>query len=516
MIDIKGKGILYEDDNEPTKLTDQDDAHVIKEYCMSLIGKVLNLKKQNIEKLLQTMSTQKGPFRYNCCMFVLVRWEPNVHYDYPWIISFWSIGGRLGHVDTIELSEGCMLINVDSKRPLKFERKAESPECEEVTIEIKYDMLFKHCTLCGLMTHEKGYCPTPGHQPLLRDHRAIDHRNNEIAGRQPLHQPSQNALQKDNRNIVSRYPDFSRYNQGYKGRYHDQEINTSQACNKSDNNRYGTHSGTIIIGRDNKPKVTIRRKVEPIWCEKQKSKACVMASSPVQPRNTSNGYLDVVPYEQASTSNNILIQDDQYHQTRDEERSGGERPKKRLASTIVTPSIQLPPMEDNVTIMTTSLARSLIFSPQASADALENVQIIGAFNDMELLDSNDGGMIECDVQEDDLLGEELMDIEDKAQYSVVAGSSNVNVATKSTKSARSGSRMNAPLGEAEKSRHRFHSSKKVRVSTTKDEGFMGSKIHQNIINAENQLELSRDRERPHSSTPHKDVSESSPVTCVPL
>lgn len=68
------------------------------------------------------------------------------------------IGGRLGHVDTIELKAGRMLIDIDSRRPLKFKRKTESPEGDEVTIEIKYDMLFKKCTLCGLLSHEKGYC----------------------------------------------------------------------------------------------------------------------------------------------------------------------------------------------------------------------------------------------------------------------------------------------------------------------------------------------------------------------
>lgn len=52
----------------------------------------------------------------------------------------------LGHVDTIDLYEGRMLIDIDSRRPLKFSRKVESHEGEEVTIEIKYEMLFKHCT----------------------------------------------------------------------------------------------------------------------------------------------------------------------------------------------------------------------------------------------------------------------------------------------------------------------------------------------------------------------------------
>nr|VDD51186.1 unnamed protein product [Brassica oleracea] len=104
MADIKGKGILYEDDDAPIKLTDQDDSHVTKEYYPSLIGKVFNPKKQNVEKLLQTVPTQWGvqervtandlgngkflinftseedlksvlgkvPFHFNYCMFVLV------------------------------------------------------------------------------------------------------------------------------------------------------------------------------------------------------------------------------------------------------------------------------------------------------------------------------------------------------------------------------------------------------------------------------------------------------------
>ncbi|XP_013626770.1 PREDICTED: uncharacterized protein LOC106332821 [Brassica oleracea var. oleracea] len=206
--DIEGKGILYEDDDAPIKLVDRDDSFAIKELGLTLIGKVLNPKKQNVEKLLQTMPAQwglaeritandlgtgkflfnfsnmgdlnyvmaKGPFHYNFCMFMLVLWEPIVHDDYPGIIPFWvqligfplhlwtdtnlkNIGRRIGHVDTIDLTEGRMLIDVDSRRPLKFSRKVEY-EGDEVTIEIKYDKLFKHCTSCGMLSHEKGYYPS--------------------------------------------------------------------------------------------------------------------------------------------------------------------------------------------------------------------------------------------------------------------------------------------------------------------------------------------------------------------
>lgn len=215
---------------------------------MSLIGKILNPKKQNVEKLLQSMPSQwgmqdritandlgngrflfnftleddlnlvlsKGPFHYNYCMFVLVRWEPVIHDDYAWTIPFWvvlfgiplhlwnlnnlkSIGGRLGHIDldSIQVAEGRMLINIDSRLPPKFSMKVQAPEGEEVTIQIKYEMLFKHCSTCGSLTHEKGYCPSvvnalmdrnqnartdvfarvqlpqeqTNHQPFLRDHK---------------------------------------------------------------------------------------------------------------------------------------------------------------------------------------------------------------------------------------------------------------------------------------------------------------------------------------------------------
>ena len=205
--DIKGKGILYEDDDAPIKLVDRDDSFAIKKFGLTLIGEVLNPKKQNIEKLLQTMPSQwglaeritandlengkflfnftneedlnyvmaNGPFHYNFCMIVLVRWEPIVHDDYPWIIPFWvqligfplhlwtdrnlkNIGRIIGHIDTIVLTEGHMLIDVDSRHPLKFSRKLEY-EGDEVTIEIKYYKLFKHCTTCGMLSHEKVYCP---------------------------------------------------------------------------------------------------------------------------------------------------------------------------------------------------------------------------------------------------------------------------------------------------------------------------------------------------------------------
>ncbi|KAJ4885442.1 Uncharacterized protein Rs2_35535 [Raphanus sativus] len=214
----KGKSICYDSVDETIQLSDEEDAPSIRDFRLSLIGKILNPKKQTVEKLIQTMPAtwgledkitandlgsgkfllnfdnetdlksvlSQGPFHFNFCMFVLVRWEPVVHDDYPWVIPFWveitgiplhlwtiknlrNIGSRLGHIDTVDLSAGCLLIDVDSRKPLTFSRKIASKDGDEVTIQIHYDKLFKHCRTCGMVTHEQTYCSMQ--QPMPQDQR---------------------------------------------------------------------------------------------------------------------------------------------------------------------------------------------------------------------------------------------------------------------------------------------------------------------------------------------------------
>lgn len=57
MADIKGKRILYEDEDAPIQLVDEDDVRTIPEFRMSLIGKILNPEKQNVVKLIKSMPT---------------------------------------------------------------------------------------------------------------------------------------------------------------------------------------------------------------------------------------------------------------------------------------------------------------------------------------------------------------------------------------------------------------------------------------------------------------------------
>ncbi|KAF3497871.1 hypothetical protein DY000_02053387 [Brassica cretica] len=81
------------------------------------------------------------------------------------------------------------------------------------------------------------------------------------------------------------------------------------------------------------------------------------------------------------------------NQNSEVQKSGEERQSKRLASAIVTPSRLLQAAEDNATVRTKGATRSLTYSPlnKEDANAMEDDQMIGALNDMELVDHIDEG-----------------------------------------------------------------------------------------------------------------------------
>ncbi|KAF3497982.1 hypothetical protein DY000_02053306 [Brassica cretica] len=302
MADIKGKGIMYEDDDEPIQIVELEDSHVITEFRLLLMGKILNPKKQNVEKLIQYMINKwgmedrvtandlgngkfifnftseedikevlrQGPFHYNYSMFVLVRWDPIVHDDYPWIqitglpLHLWNvdnlkrIGGRLGHIDTMELEEGRMLIDIDTRRPLKFTRKVTIGD-KEVTIQISYDLLFKHCSTCGMLTHEKEYCPLVKEEPRVQlpSERAgvfarvqVPHGHYD---RQPLLRNQSLRDREHDRQVDvlhSRQTAVSRTREN-RDRYQGTHVNQYRGLN---NSKHDSHSDRIIIARDKRPR----------------------------------------------------------------------------------------------------------------------------------------------------------------------------------------------------------------------------------------------------------------------
>ncbi|KAF3543946.1 hypothetical protein DY000_02005489 [Brassica cretica] len=351
-------------------------------------------------------------------MFVLVRWEPIVHDDYPWIIPFWTrligvplhlwtdnnlkgIGSRLGHVhqDTIELMEGIMLIYIDTRRPLKFARKAESPEEDEVTIEIKYEMLFKHCSTCGMLTHEKKYCPSVNAQarilpPLNRP--GVFARvqvPEERAQYQPVEKEPQTRthITRSHSEHKSQHFNGSRY--GHSERRYNPEFVPSRDESRAGSGPYDRHQGVA-------------------WREKK--------------------------------SNGSTIHD----RKRSERKSTWEAQGiRRLASTIVTPARIDHDMDENVTKHAKGSPRALSFNSLGEKDLMpadRDDQIIDALTDMDIADQQDGGMMECELQNDDLMVLELAEMEDKAGQNVAHKSQKSDV--KALRGSKYGSKLSAHLG----------------------------------------------------------------------
>ena len=115
---------------------------------------------------------------------------------------------------------------------------------------------------------------------------------------------------------------------------------------------------------------------------------------------------------------------------------------------------------------------------------------------MEIVEQNDDDMMECDVQEDDLLGEEVLAMENVQPHSLAISSSTQEL-KKGNRPADARKRASVPLGienkkaeflrwgsprvssmspmpkDSNKSRQRLHSSKKGR--SNKAGGLMGPK-----------------------------------------
>ncbi|KAG2256622.1 hypothetical protein Bca52824_075916 [Brassica carinata] len=402
--DIKGKRILYEDDDAPIKLVDRDDSFVIKEFGLALIGKILNPKKQNVEKLLQTMPSQ------------------------------W--GGRIGHVDTLELTEGRMLIDVDSRRPLKFSRKVEY-EGDEVTIEIKYDKLFKHCTTCGLLSHEKGYCPNVDVRSRLQ------HVERPVFSR--LQQNQDVATQQSS--LQSRGIQSSRYYTSKPLRSDDRSTWGQAARYWEDDSSRGRHSDRIIRSRDDHSRRSryggarvqvLMRSSEKIWRARPKlhdrlGRNQIEGDSATNAGSTSR---EIVPYERSPTTTSPT------NAGLAETRSGERLTYRKLASTIVTPVRAEQPMENNVT-----LGRQVKHSSRQLTSHPDDL-IIGALSDMELMDQSEGALAADGADGDD--GDDLLELdlmvleESKSQPRPIEDSGRSSL--RATRSKKPGVRRNTPLG----------------------------------------------------------------------
>ncbi|KAF8080068.1 hypothetical protein N665_0977s0002 [Sinapis alba] len=147
MASYKGKTcVIDEEDDDPIHISDQADENLIREYSFSLIGKILNPQNQNwgISEKITACDLVNGRFLFNFYseedLNAVLSLGPVHHNDCMFVLNLQGICDKLGKVETIDAPKG------------KLKNR------EDIIIKLHYDMLFKHCSLCGLMTHEAEDC----------------------------------------------------------------------------------------------------------------------------------------------------------------------------------------------------------------------------------------------------------------------------------------------------------------------------------------------------------------------
>ncbi|KAF2561721.1 hypothetical protein F2Q70_00015970 [Brassica cretica] len=73
--------------------------------------------------------------------------------------SYISIGKALGEVDTVDVTNGRVGVQINVDEPLQFERKAGYTNGDVVTVILKYEELHRLCFTCKRISHEEGTCP---------------------------------------------------------------------------------------------------------------------------------------------------------------------------------------------------------------------------------------------------------------------------------------------------------------------------------------------------------------------
>ncbi|KAF2567816.1 hypothetical protein F2Q68_00025058 [Brassica cretica] len=122
--------------------------------------------------------------------------------------------------------------------------------------------------------------------------------------------------------------------------------------------------------------------------------------------------------------------------------------QKRLG----TPSRSDHSRDENVTKRSKGTPRSLAFNTLTEHDpkpTTEHDQVIDVLNDMDITDQLDGGLMDCEMQNDDLMGLELSEMEDKTgqdRAGQVADQKAQKLAGRSWRHSKHGSKSSASLG----------------------------------------------------------------------
>lgn len=188
------------------KTPDLDTSALIKDNTLTLIGRVVNSTEQRIELLLSTLPRDwslkskvfgsdlrmdcfqfrfeleedlkrvlaNKPYQFCKWMVVLQQWEPIISPTFPSQIPFWirlhglplhychekalyNIGFYLGSLDDYSITKTAVKTRVvlDVFKSIEKEVLFDFSSGEELVLQLEYEKLGRHCSLCNSQLHEQ-------------------------------------------------------------------------------------------------------------------------------------------------------------------------------------------------------------------------------------------------------------------------------------------------------------------------------------------------------------------------
>ncbi|XP_048591455.1 protein KRI1-like [Brassica napus] len=202
--------VQEEEDDDLVILPDVDNSELIARYRLSLVGRLFNRERRNVEALIALLPRpsiwdvegrvrgvdlgnhrfqfdfdseddlqkvlSKRPCHFNKWSFALERWAPHIGDSFPNTMTFWvsamgipthfwlepifrALGKRLGHVGLVEAKTAKFEVELNADLPIKFALRAQLPTGEIVPVSLEYGNLHRWCHSCRLLSHEDENCP---------------------------------------------------------------------------------------------------------------------------------------------------------------------------------------------------------------------------------------------------------------------------------------------------------------------------------------------------------------------
>ena len=209
----KGKGLVSDDYQAPRKarvqVQEPENAFLLQKHSLTLIGRVTNPSAQKVWSLIpfftEKWSTEtrpigadlgqgmfqfqfsneedllnildKRPYHFAKWMIIVERWRPTTAPDFPSLIPFWikiqgipvhlwtedtvrTLGSNIGIFEEADITSLTvrMRVQVNGRLPLLTSSVVEYPNGDEVTANLVYEKLEKHCSKCFRLDHELRDC----------------------------------------------------------------------------------------------------------------------------------------------------------------------------------------------------------------------------------------------------------------------------------------------------------------------------------------------------------------------